>query len=300
MRLDNSSDKDLRRRTFIGILIAILSFSFPADATDKPVFEDPAMKGSLAWKDYPSISAEYRGHWADRIENCYASADRGRQVNISDIAIGFETVLQVEGYSDHPAVAVSLLSEDGTRYRLLMDISLDNKFLSLQREGIEPPLLFSRCPEMTRPTHLYNEADAGWGNQARGACQSNQFDMFFEAFVASKWVQRHSLAPKIRIVTPGRSRSKRSHQYLRLPIRLIDYHYAINDASRAPEHVTTEIVSLPNGAYRVNWVRSAIQDLQEGEAYGAQPTYGPPGWLKFVRDRQNCWKLIEDGVGNAE
>jgi hypothetical protein len=123
----------------------------PASATEPPVFEDSAAKGSLMSAAYPAIPKDYRGHWADRLENCYATADRGQQVTISDTAIGSETVLQVDGYSDHRAIIVVLTSEDGAHSTAFLDIALDGRYISIRSQDMHDPDILLRCPPAATP-----------------------------------------------------------------------------------------------------------------------------------------------------
>jgi hypothetical protein len=264
---------------------------------ETPAFEDPVMKGSLIASDYPSIPSGYHGYWADSLKNCHATSDRGQQLVISAIAIGFDAVLKVESYSDHPAIIVSLAPQEGAASKAFLDMALDGKYISIQSDHWAAPAILIRCPPPTESVFLGNESDAGWGDQVRQARASNDFPLFLEAFLASHWVQRESLAPRIRVITSARSRHIRSHQYLRAPLRYVDDHYALNDENKSPVRVKIDIVPLGDDRFRVNWIRATYSDPVDGLT-DATPleTYGPPGWLVFERDRHRSWQLVEDGV----
>jgi hypothetical protein len=108
-------------------------------------FEDPKAKGSLMEADAAVMPERYVGHWADKAANCYISADRGVQLPISPLAFGGRELVRVEGYSDHPAVVVTVKEDDGgDEARIFLDISLDSQRLKV-RHG-KTVTDFRRCP----------------------------------------------------------------------------------------------------------------------------------------------------------
>ncbi|NJS13859.1 MAG: hypothetical protein HC788_03590 [Sphingopyxis sp.] len=118
--------------------------------------------------DTVAIPLAFHGNWADKIENCYAVSDRGRQVSIAPIAIGFAPVLKVEGYSDHPAIFVMLQSGGGDPQRVALDIALDGEHISLMAAGRDVADILVRCPPPPAHTPATNIVDAGWLEQADG------------------------------------------------------------------------------------------------------------------------------------
>lgn len=95
--------------------------------------------------DAPVMPERFVGHWADKAANCYISADRGVQLPISPLSLGGRKLVKVEGYSDHPAVVVTVKDDDsGGEVRIFLDISLDNKRLKVRHA--ETVTDFGRCP----------------------------------------------------------------------------------------------------------------------------------------------------------
>lgn len=278
-------------------LAALLTISSGALARDPVRFEDPEMKGSLIAYDYPVLPSEYHGTWADFAANCYATADRGRQVTLTENAIGFDRFVKVEGYSDHPAVLVTARSQDGEFVSVFLDISLDGTHISVRPAGTEATEVLVRCPPPTEHSESASIAHEGWLSQVAGACQTGEFSFFLEAFMYSDFVQRRYLAPRIRIISPARTVSIPAHQYRPLPIRQLDYRYVLNDGSKTPVEVT--VSELDGGGYRLDWQR---KDRADDETYPsdeeeeAPKLFGPPGWLIFERT-PDCWQLVEDGTG---
>ena len=280
----------------VNVIVALVGLATTCNAHSSIVFEDPAAKGSLMAFDTVAIPLAFHGTWADKIENCYAVSDRGRQVSIAPIAIGFAPVLKVEGYSDHPAIVVTLQSGEGGSQRVTLDIALDGKHISLMAAGRDAADILVRCPAPWAHTPATNIVDAGWLEQADGACRSRYFELFLEAFLASPAVRSRHLAPRILVSTPGRKRSVPNHQYLRIPIRMLDYVYVINDGSPRPETLKVDVLLRPHGEYRVAWVRATYDGRGEGEIV---ETYGLPGQLTFA-PHAGCWRLTEDNIGPDE
>lgn len=283
--------------TALLVSIAVLWASPPVSLAQSAVqFEDPAMKGSLTAFDYPTIPPEYHGTWADRSANCYATSDRGRQVTLSASAIGFDRLLKVEGYSDHPAVLVTAQSAEEGVIRVFLDISLDRSHIEIRRAGADAAEVLIRCPPPSAVADPASIADDGWLSQAEGACQSGEFGLFLEAFMSSEFIERRYLAPRIRIVTPAKATSVPAHQYRPVPIRSLDYSYVLNDGSFA-QKVSAEFTALPDGGYRLDWRRTSHDPSEDAdEVDQATGLYGPPGWLIFERTA-TCWQLAEDGTG---
>jgi hypothetical protein len=286
------------RRPSDGVLLAItgLALSVPAVARDKGDFPPPS-GGHPFQTDYPRISEIYRGTWADEKSNCYATNDRGRQVSISDIAIGLDPVLKVEAYSDERAIIVTTQSGDGGTELIFLDVSLDDRHLRIRmnREGKADILV--RCPPPGKTAPVANIGDKGWVEQAQNACRAGEFEAFFEAFLSSTLVQRRYLASRIKMRWPARSASVPDHQYLRIPIMRYDWQYALNQGRPGAEKVKLDILADPDGGYRVSYVRATFNDKGEGDSPGEiVETFGPVGTLVF-ESQKGCWRLVEESVG---
>jgi hypothetical protein len=115
-------------------------------AQENVAFEDPSSKGSLVDHDYNRVPRSFRGLWADRLQNCYTTADRGVQLRLSTFAVGSRHVLKVEGYSDHPAIVVTVVNDMGERERLDLDISDNNHYIRLNHRSGGEMFLLRRCP----------------------------------------------------------------------------------------------------------------------------------------------------------
>jgi hypothetical protein len=126
-------------------MAAQLSWGAPA-AQENVAFEDPSSKGSLIEYDYKRIPRRFRGLWADQLQNCHTMADRGVQVRISKFTIGSRHVLKVEGYSDHPAIVVTVVNDMRRPERLDLDISTDNQYIRLKPDSADEMSLLRRCP----------------------------------------------------------------------------------------------------------------------------------------------------------
>ncbi len=104
------------------------------------------MKGSHIALDFSVLPFRYRGTWADRLENCYATSDRGRQITFSANTIGFDRIVKVEGHSDHTGVLVTVSDEGGEIDRIFLDISSAGSAITIRHAGSGAFDILMRCP----------------------------------------------------------------------------------------------------------------------------------------------------------
>jgi hypothetical protein len=109
-------------------------------------FADPDARGSLIAYDRPHIPERFHGLWADRLQNCGAVGDRGVQMAIAGQSIGTAHVTAVEGYTDHPAIMVTLDQPDPGQDQLYLDMSLDERWLNIQTGYGRQETRLRRCP----------------------------------------------------------------------------------------------------------------------------------------------------------
>lgn len=276
----------------LAIVLAIDVASLPQlPESNAPVeFEDPKQRGAPIETDRPRISKAYRGHWADSQANCYATSDRGVQVEIGLYAIGAQPVKRVWGYSDFPALIVETIGEGGKSEMAFLDLSIDGRHISIGSSGRDD-LFLERCPPLPIP-----EAATGpssWLAQAESACAAKDFDAFLEAFLESRPVQWKYRAQKVRIVRPNDVAVIKGDDYGLLPFMSKGGGYFHHGAEpHNPVRIGISVSS--RSTYRVEWSQAEFEE--NGEVKRA---YGPPGWLLFKR-RKRCWQMVEDGVGRDE
>ena len=287
IKAHNSQTFAMAAKRITALAIACISWP-PLAASERSAIEftDPSAKGSLMFFDLPLIPQEYHGVWADRLSNCYISADRGVQASISAGAIGQERVTSVEGYSDHPGVIVTLTRDGGEHRRLALDISLDGRHVQIRDLKSERENLLQKCPPPPSGYLPPNPDVRQWFEAAQQACKTRYFPDFFEAVARSREVQRQFLAPRITVLgAEGRQPIPRK-QYRQLPIELRDTSYILTDRSNGIVDVVVEIVERNGGIRQVNWYQV--------DGAGDRIADGYSGWLLFEKANV-CWVLKEQG-----
>lgn len=275
-----------------GVLVAAQAVSLPL-----PHFDDPAERGAPFFTETPRISRAYRGTWADRIESCYATSDRGRQVEIGLHAIGRHAVRRTSTFSDYPAMIVEVANDEGDVQTVHLDLSEDGNFLKIGESGKDDDVMV-RCPppsdldaqDMTEPS--------SWEVQAQAACAVRDFDSFFEAYMASPPVQRAHRARRVKMTGSAgpRGPDPQSHDELP-PFLMTEYgryvaRGAAPDADMSP--VAVDLVPYGRGRWRVEW--SPAKFFEDGSV---DYRFGPAGWMLFDR-RAGCWTLVEQGSTAAK
>ena len=144
--------------------------------------------------------------------------------------------------------------------------------------------------------------DLSWETQASGACKSGEFEMFLEAFMRSRHVQKQHMANVVKVGRFGKTMSVARRNYGTVPIQMMDYHFII----RQDEHATFTPVSLKvdllpygKGGYRLDWIRATYDDRGEGDSLGELvSTEGAPGYLLFKKSHR-CWHLTHDIISEV-
>lgn len=267
-----------------------------------PVFEDASVRGAAFETEQPRVSRDYRGTWADSLGNCYATSDRGVQVEIGLYAIGNRRVKRTWAYSDYPAMTVELAAADGRKAEtLFLDLSLDGGSSSIRWSGSgragRDEQIFVRCPPPASADFDMAPGPSSWTNQADGACEATDFDGFFEAFIMSPMVRVSHMARKAVMVRQKQRQPILPGQYsppLQKDLSLEGIHsrYLLNETSGAgAAAVNIDVMPIAKGGYRVTWSRAEV-DPSGPSAKGQDDA----GWLLFAR-RRGCWTLVEEGRG---
>ncbi len=250
-------------------------------------FTDPSFKGSLVAYDRPRIPEQYRGIWADRLANCVAGSSQVDRIEIETFAIGGHRVVKVETYSDHPAVIVTLRGAP----QAWLDIALDQNHISRRRHSTEPQVLM-RCPNSAS-----NVADRqGWLDEAQAACENDDFDLFSDVFLRSPEVRRKYVAKQVKLIGPTETSKLPRQRYNQIPFALRDYRAFETSTSRESANMSVSSGELPNGLFRIDWLRTDVADGSEIRDDDIEPhVRRTAGWLIFSKNR-GCWQLIEDGL----
>lgn len=232
--------------------------------------------------DSARVPPVYQALWADHPRQCETGG-----VRVSERRFGTSSVTVVEGYSDYQAVALTLSDADKPPRRVFLDITDDGGKMLVSEGGGRRDRILRRCPG----------PDLSWAAQARGACASGDFGLFFEAFVASGDVRHTSLARHINISRTGSPiRTVPRRAYVSPAIRFVDYHFAYEDGPDQFTPLKLDWAPLPDGGYIVHWVRAKFEDQGEGDTLGdLVRTFGPSGTLRF-RHTQGCWSLDADTI----
>jgi hypothetical protein len=276
----------------LNAIFAAALFASQPPISGEPRFDDPAIRGMPFYTEQPRIARAYRGTWADRAENCYAVADRGRQVEIGLHAIGRHAVRRTSMFSDYPAMIVEVAGDYGETVTVHLDLSEDGNFLKIADSGKDADVMV-RCPPPPEVADLSWTGPAGWTEQARAACKARDFDSFFEAYLASQPVQWAHRARRVKIVDGSGSRQVDGQSLDLPPLMMTEYgRYVMRgegpDESFDPVAIT--LAPAGRGRWRVEWSRAKF--LEDGSV---DYRFGPAGWMRFDR-RKGCWQLTEQGM----
>ena len=253
-----------------------------APPATEPVFEDPSAKGSLVRFDSPDIPYEFQGVWADQQENCYLVGDRGGRASISEGAIGADRVVQVEGYSDHPAIVVTLRKRRGETRQLALDISRDGETLRMEERARDRSGLLVRCPSPPDGYTPPNPDVRDVALEADHACKAGDFARLFAAITRSPFVQRRFFAPRIVVRDSTGARQVTGREFGSLPVRHDDFGYRLTVGSDAYTEVSVEFREGKDGQIEVLWFpRYPVGHESEGAS---------PDRLMF-RKGGRCWEL---------
>lgn len=148
--------------------------------------------------------------------------------------------------------------------------------------------------------------DLSWKAQSHRACESKDFDGFFEVFVRSpevrlektaKFVERRSTKNPSLIV--GKSDGAQyQHSF---SISLSDYYYADTVSMNKwksgvvdwYEDVWVEISEVSDDTYRVDYSKAVLHDDGGGDSKTFIRSYGPKRAYVF-EVQGDCWKLTQD------
>ena len=163
-------------------------------------------------------------------------------------------------------------------------------------------LLLVVSPQNATAASATPNVDLSWETQASGACKSGEFEMFLEAFMRSRHVQKQHMANVVKVGRFGKTMSVARRNYGTVPIQMMDYHFII----RQDEHATFTPVSLKvdllpygKGGYRLDWIRATYDDSGEGDSLGELvSTEGAPGYLLFKKSHR-CWHLTHDIISEV-
>lgn len=253
-----------------------------ASPATEPVFEDPSAKGSLIRLDSPDIPYEFQGVWADRLENCYLAGDRGVQASISAGAIGADRVVQVEGYSDHPAIVVTLRKRRGETRQLALDISRDGETLRMEERARDRSGLLVRCSSPPDGYTPPNPDVRDIAHVADHACKAGDFARLFVAITRSPFVQRRYFAPWIIVSDSTGARQVARREFGSLPVRHDEFGYRLAIDSDAYTELTVEFREAGDGRIEVLWFpRYPVGSDSEGAL---------PDRLIFSKGGR-CWEL---------
>lgn len=148
--------------------------------------------------------------------------------------------------------------------------------------------------------------DLSWEAQSRGACESKDFDGFFEAYVRSpevrlertaRFVERRSMKNPSLIV--GKSDGAQYQHFF--SISLSDYYYGDTVSMNKwrlgavdwYEDVWVEITQASDDSYRVDYSKAVLHDDGEGDSKTFVRNYGPKRAYVFEM-QDGCWKLAQD------
>lgn len=156
--------------------------------------------------------------------------------------------------------------------------------------------------ERALPRHV----DLPWEAQSRGACDSDNFEPFFEAFVRSPQVRMERTAKRVE----HRSRADPSKllghfagaQYQELfAISLSDYYYTDTNSmhkwesgkSDRYEDLWVTIEPAADRIYRVHYSKAILRDDGEGDGKTLVRPYGAKRSYLFEM-KHGCWQLTQD------
>jgi hypothetical protein len=272
------------------MIAASLAFGSEALAQPDIAFEDPAAKGSLMIFESPIIPSAYHGVWADKPVNCYATSDRGVQASITSGAIGIGRVEQIEGYSDHPAIVVTLISDDGSSRRVALDVSVDGRHVKISDLDTDRISLLQKCPSPPEGHMPASSDDVQLFEQAKGARGTKDFSAFLTAIAHSVHAQRQYLAKQITVIEPEGRKVIPKKRYGPTPFELVDHSYMLADRSNRYVETAVDVLETDGGDRCVDWTAIDLDSDVRMER--------PSERLRFVRSR-NCWLPNDQGAAHS-
>ena len=160
-------------------------------------------------------------------------------------------------------------------------------------------LLLVVSPQNATAASATPNFDLSWEAQASGACKSGEFEMFLEAFMRSRHVQKQHTARVVKVGRFGKTKRIARQNHGPVPVEMSDYHFIIRQddhAAFAPVSLKVDLRPFGKGGYRLDWIRANYDDSGEGDSLGdVISTEGPPGYLIFKKN-YHCWELTDDVV----
>jgi hypothetical protein len=153
------------------------------------------------------------------------------------------------------------------------------------------------CAQIADSHSAATEALFGQSATLRSVCNSSDIDGFRYFYFREAPVRKAFVAGKVRIVRPGMpDQSVTRAAYTPHNFNVHQDVETLLEPGREWVHLKIDIKPSADGAFQVKWVR-ADYDLHGEEAapYQVRRTYGPVGYLTFVRANQ-CWELSEDRI----
>jgi hypothetical protein len=272
---------------FFPLIGAIASAPSGAHSTDGPYFADLPANGDLIELEQSVIPERYRGLWALKPEECF----NGDPIRITATTVFVSSISKVQHYRGHPAIRVSLRFQAKGVEEIVLDLSRNGRRLGVPAPhlGANMFLPLSRCP-----SNLSHAKERYWAKQLNDACRDGgNFPIFFDAFVASRRIQRRHLASRIKIAEPSGIRMLKKAEYGGIPFGKDGYDYILTDQGAVPSAIGLDIYRLLNGHQRVDMFQ--LIEADPGETTGhADNAKIIVGWLVFSR-ANDCWQLIEEG-----
>ncbi|HYM85585.1 MAG TPA: hypothetical protein VET30_02505 [Pseudoxanthomonas sp.] len=158
----------------------------------------------------------------------------------------------------------------------------------------------------TREGDTLQRVDLSWEAQSRSACESDNFESFFEAFVRSPQVRKERTAKSVEhrsLVDPSELLGQIAgiHYQEIFAISLGDYYY-VDTVSKhkwesgtlnSYEDLWVDVEPTQDRSYEVQYSKAILRDDGEGDGKTFVRRYGTKKGYVFEM-RQGCWELTQD------
>lgn len=149
-------------------------------------------------------------------------------------------------------------------------------------------------------------ADLSWEAQSRSACEADNFDSFFEAFVRSPQVRKERTARSVEhrsLANPSEllGQIAGTHYQEIFAISLSDYYYVDtvskqkweSGALDSYQDLWVDVEPAQDHSYKVKYSKAILRDDGEGDGKTFVRRYGATMGYVFEL-KQGCWELTQE------
>ncbi len=265
-----------------------------------PQFDDPALRGAPFETEHSYIPEVYLGEWAEKLSACGKPVPPDHSVVIETMRFNGAPIRSVWAYSDYPAIILATPNgaEGGRSDRLHLDISHDELWLRLRRDGGGKTSLLRRCPTSA----VVKRAGTVERKRLNDFCAIRDRDGFIEAFFSSPATRYFALSKQISIIRGDALPKRWPRRYYRLPpIKFAPHAVYYEYGTERSVPIIFEPVSDADRGFHIEWKEdpNVVENRINNDGSDYRYTAGIRGRLSFAWSN-GCWKLVSDEIRWSE